>query len=37
MMPMDDKGYLMADMESHYIDTWDAILEELFLMRKNCE
>jgi hypothetical protein len=36
MMPMDDKGYLMADMESHYIDTWDA-MEELFLMRKNCE
>ncbi len=28
MMPMDDKGYLMADMEFHYVDTWDA-MEEL--------
>ena len=28
MFPLDDNGFFMADLESHYVDTWDA-MEEL--------
>jgi len=29
MFPLYDNGYFMADLESHYLATWDA-MEELF-------
>jgi diketogulonate reductase-like aldo/keto reductase len=25
MMPLDDNGYFMADLECHYLETWDAM------------
>ena len=25
MFPLDDEGYYCADMESHYLETWEAM------------